>query len=306
MIASIHFRAMGCQVEIKLETDRDGDAVLRHMPACFDALEDRLSRFRPQSELMQFNARAGEWVSLSELLFENVHQAKHMARLTDGLFNPLVLPALLANGYDRSFEQLYPMLKHLPAPIADWRDIDLDVKTMQARIPARSAIDLGGIAKGWSAQYIADQLAEHGPCLVNIGGDIVARDAPAGLPGWQIDVADRDGSEDLTALWLHDAAIVTSGVDYRRWTTMDGQTRHHIIDPLTGEPARTDVRTVTIIHPHAPTAEAYAKAVLLKGSEAGLHWLGTRWHAAGLAVRQDGVVLATHNFVAYLQERITA
>ncbi|MBZ0291091.1 MAG: FAD:protein FMN transferase [Anaerolineae bacterium] len=304
MIQSVSFRAMGCQVEIKLDTDLKVDALLSQMPAQFEALEDCLSRFRPQSELMQFNALAGEWVSLSDVLFGNIHQAKHMARLTNGLFNPLVLPALVASGYNQSFEQLGPASSNPPMIVADWRVIELNVRTMQVRIPVGSAIDLGGIAKGWSAQYIANQLAEYGPCLVNIGGDIVTRAAPAGLPGWRIDVADPDSTGDLTTLWLRDVAIVTSGVDFRRWTTVEGQSRHHIIDPLTGEPAQTDVRTVTIIHPHPPTAEAYAKAVLLKGSEAGLRWLDTRWHAAGLVVRQDAAVLATHNFVTYLQERI--
>lgn len=83
MITSIHFRAMGCQVEIKLETRTGGESILRQMPARFEALEDRRSRFRPHSELMRLNAHANEWVTVSEVLFDNIHQAKHMARLTD-------------------------------------------------------------------------------------------------------------------------------------------------------------------------------------------------------------------------------
>lgn len=305
MMIETTFRAMGCQVEIKLDSDAGGDAILDDMPARFDALENRLSRFRPQSELMQLNGRTGEWVTVSDVLFENIHMAKHMARLTNGLFNPLVLPALLASGYDRSFEHIHPQAAVLSQPIADWQFIELNFKTSQVRLPAGSAIDLGGSAKGWSAQHIADQLANYGSCLVNIGGDIVARGAPEGLPGWQIDIADPDSDMNLTSLWLHDSSIVTSGIDYRRWTTTDGKQRHHIIDPFTGEPAQTDILTVTIIHPHAPTAEAYAKAVLLKGSRAGLDWLNSRWQAAGLVVRQDREVVATSNFVSYFQERIT-
>jgi thiamine biosynthesis lipoprotein len=303
MIPSIQFRAMGCQVEIMLEA-RAAGAVLGRMPARFEALEDRLSRFRPQSELMRLNDRAGEWVSVSDVLFENIHQAKHMARLTDGLFNPLVLPALVANGYDRSFAQLAPGSRGPARPAADWRRIELDRAAQQVRLPAGSAIDLGGVTKGWTAQHLAAELADYGPCLVNIGGDICVCGAPEGLPGWQIDIADPDSETNLAAVWLRDAAIVTSGIDYRRWTTTDGQPRHHIINPLTGEPAVTDARTVTVIHPHAPTAEAYAKAVLLKGSEAGLNWLDSRWHAAGLVVRQDGAVLATPSLVSYFWERI--
>lgn len=304
MIASTTFRAMGCQVEIKLEAV-GADAILSEMPARFDALENLLSRFRPQSELMQLNALAGEWVTVSEVLFENIHMAKHMARLTDGLFNPLVLPALVASGYDRSFEQIGSRPATASQPANDWRYVELNIKKSRVRLPANSAIDLGGSAKGWSAQHIAHQLADHGSCLVNIGGDIVVNGAPEGLPGWQINIADPDNDLDLAAVWLRDTAIVTSGIDYRRWTTADGQQRHHIINPRTGEPAATDVLTATIIHPHASTAEAYAKAVLLKGSRAGLDWLNSRWQAAGLVIQQDRAVVATTNFVSYFQERIT-
>jgi thiamine biosynthesis lipoprotein len=305
MIYTSIFRAMGCRVEIKLETTVSGEAILTTMPERFEALEDQLSRFRPHSELMRFNAMAGEWVTLSDALFENMHQAKHMARLTDGLFNPLILPALIANGYDRSFEQLIPGPVNRVQPVPDWHDIALNVRTHQARIPAGSAVDLGGIAKGWSAQYLCSELAAYGPCLVNIGGDIAVSAAPKGLPGWHINIADPDSDIDLTAVCLHDTAIVTSGIDFRHWTSTDQRFKHHIIHPRTGEPAVTDVRTVTIIHAHAPTTEAYAKAVLLLGSETGLQWINSRWNAAALVVRQDGAVLATNNFVSYLQERNT-
>jgi len=297
---------MGCQIEVRLEAETGCETILADIPARLDALEDRLSRFRPHSELMRLNAQSGEWVTASEVLFENIHQAKHMARLTDGLFNPLVLPAMVASGYDRSFEQITPGPRNAPQPAAGWWSIELNVRNKQVRIPPGSAIDLGGIAKGWSAQHIASELAAYGPCLVNIGGDIAVRGAPLGLPGWRIEIADPDSEGGLAALWLRDTTVVTSGIDYRRWTMADGQTRHHIIDPQTGDSARTDVRTVTIIHPHAPTAEAYAKAVLLKGSEEGLRWLHSRWYAAGLVVRQDRAVLATPDFVTYFEERLTS
>ncbi|MCA9905098.1 MAG: FAD:protein FMN transferase, partial [Anaerolineae bacterium] len=254
---------------------------------------------------MRLNAQVGRWVTASDVLFDNIHVAKHMARLTDGLFNPLVLPALIANGYDRSFESLSPR-PEIPARLApDWRGIELDFAARLVRLPAGGMMDLGGSAKGWTAQRIAAELVASGPCLVNIGGDVVVRGAPDGLPGWQIDIADPTSDDSLSTVWLRDAAIVTSGIDYRRWTGPDGQTRHHIINPVTGMPAETDVLTATIIHPDAATAEAYAKAVLLMGSETGLTWLDERWHAAGLVVRQDGEVVATTDFVSYLREGIS-
>lgn len=300
----IEFRAMGCQVSVHLETDADGRGILRHLPVTVEAIEARLSRFRPDSELMQLNRRAGEWSRASEILFENIQAAKHAALLTDGLFNPLVLPAVLSNGYDRSFEQISMPQPAENIPAADWRAIELKLATREIRIPFNSALDLGGIAKGWTASKLADGLAKCGACLVNIGGDMAARGAPDGLPGWQVDVSDPFNDAPLISLWLTDTSIVTSGVDFRRWKTQGGLTRSHIVDPRTRHSVETDVLTATIVHPHAPIAEAYAKAVMLRGAEAGLNWLNRQWHAAGLVIQHDGKTLATSNFAQSLHERL--
>jgi thiamine biosynthesis lipoprotein len=304
-IYHIAFRAMGCAVTIQLQTDADDNALLQQMPERFDQLESLLSRFRPQSELMRLNAKAGESVLVSEALFANIAAAKHAARITDGLFNPLVLPALVASGYDRSFEQIAtPEPK--PAPvIGDWREIELDMAARLVRIPAGTAIDLGGIAKGWTAQFLADELSAYGPALVDIGGDIAAWGEPDGYPGWQVDIPMPVNDEIAASVMLKDVCIVTTGLDYRRWQKCDGQIAHHIIDPRTGEPAQTDILSATIIHPSGAIAEAYAKAVILLGATAGLEWLDSQWNAAGLVVRQDGAVLATEPFLAFTIERTT-
>lgn len=295
------FRAMGCTVEVQLQTEADGRALLAALPAQFDALEDQLSRFRPHSELMQLNARAGEWVTVSHELFENIANAKQAARFTNGLYNPLVLPAMIANGYDRSFELLDATATTRPAKLGDWHAIGLRHGDQAVRLPAGAAIDLGGIAKGWTAALIADQLAEFGSCILSLGGDIAVRGAPVGEIGWTVAIADPVNGGTLDEFVLRDTHVVTSGTDYRRWQTSDGHHRHHIIDPRTGKSAESDVVSVSIIHPHAPTAEACAKAVLLLGSHAGLEWLNQQWGAAGIVICGSGAVLATSNWPRLLE-----
>lgn len=299
------WRAMGCEVSVQLETEDDGQRLLGELPAQVETIEARLSRFRRASELMRFNAQAGQWVEVSDVLFANIQAAKHAARLTDGDFNPLVLPALLANGYTVNFAELSDPATAAPIPAADWRGIELRPSTHQVRIPTSSAIDLGGIAKGWTVQHIANQLAEAGACLVNFGGDMVARGAPLDLPGWEVAIADPFGEAAIATLWLRDASLVTSGIDFRQWRAQDGTVRHHIIDPHTGQSADSDVMSVSIHHPDASIAEAYAKAVLLRGTSNGLYWLQSRWNAAGLVVRQDRAVIASPEFLWYMSERKT-
>jgi FAD:protein FMN transferase len=302
----IAFQAMGCQITVQLETQVDGNAIMNQIPTRVEIFEEQLSRFRPDSELMRLNARAGEWVAVSDVLLDNIHRAKHAARLTEGLYNPLVLQAMLANGYDRSFERINQPTVTKPTPVPDWQTIELRMKSREVRLPAGSAIDLGGIAKGWTAETLANDLSAYGACLVNMGGDMVARGAPAGFAGWPIEIEDPLNGDVFKTLSLCDGAVATSGTDYRRWQTKDGHIRHHIIDPRTGQSSQTDVLSATVIHEHVTTAESYAKAVILRGANAGLDWLNDHWQTAGLIFQHDGSVLSTSTFTGFIDQRTTS
>ena len=165
MLFFTEFRAMGCRVTIQLEAPSEAKSVFDQIPQQIASIEAQLTRFKPDSDLMQLNAKAGEWVQVSQTLLENILAAKQAARITNGLYNPMVLPAIIASGYDRSFEQMRAVETQSAVQIPPWRKIEIKASTRQIRIPAGAALDLGGIGKGWTAQHIAEQLAtgEHWP-----------------------------------------------------------------------------------------------------------------------------------------------
>ncbi len=306
----IAFRAMGSQFNVWLETADDGDTILRQVPDWVETIEAALSRFRPASELSRLNARSGKWVAASDTLLQAVLNAQGAARLTGGLCNPLVLPALAAAGYTRSFEDLMrDGVEHgvgddpdmTPVVVPDWRGLAVKTKHSTIRLPAGSQIDLGGTAKGWTAEQVADRLSVYGACLVDAGGDLVARAAPHDQPGWLVDVGSPGSDQPLATISVRDTAVATSGIDYRHWVK-NGMPQHHLIDPRTGQPAVTDVLSATVIHPEAVLAEAYAKTLVLLGSDAGLDWLLSQPRQAALVVRRDGAVLATADFQAAIVE----
>jgi thiamine biosynthesis lipoprotein len=105
----------------------------------------------------------------------------------------------------------------------------------------------------------------------------------------------------LYTLRLGRCGIATSGRDYRRWKQGDVW-KHHIIDPRTGEPAETDVFSVTIIAPTVLEAEMAAKVILISGSQGGFAWLEARPSLAGLLFLEDGRRLYSANFDKYLWE----
>jgi thiamine biosynthesis lipoprotein ApbE len=86
---------------------------------------------------------------------------------------------------------------------------------------------------------------------------------PQGQDCWEVGLEDpRDPKTDITLLLLQEGAIATSSVVKRAWK-QGNVSRHHLINPRTGEPANTSWLSVTVIAPHATAAETFAKAFLI-------------------------------------------
>ena len=272
------FRAMGCRMTLWLEMDKaqTAERVLAEAETMFRSAESVLSRFDAASELSWLNGCDGRWTPVSELMWSVITRAFFMAEETDGLFDPTQLGALEAAGYDRSFNEMSPDLFAVSEdrPLnrrGQWRDVLLDAGTRAIWLLPNVRLDLGGIAKGHTAQRVVDFLNERGPCLVDAGGDLTAGAAPLDLPGWPLSVAAPYAAADLPRtdlfqLWLVNGSMATSGIDYRRWRR-NGRSAHHEIDPRTGQPAETDLLTVTVLAKAATRAEAWATAALVAGSD---------------------------------------
>ena len=252
------FRAMGTTIELLVEADRAEEA-LDTVEAEFERLEQILSRFRPDSELSQLN-REGS-VDASPELAEVVELALEARERTGGRFDPTVHDALVAAGYDRTFDDVPA---DGDADAAEGRRCGGAVVLSGRRITLEPGVhlDLGGIGKGFAAERGAELLAVHGPCLVSAGGDVAVRGVPAGGV-WPV------GIDDSLTIGLEHGGIATSGRDRRRWTR-GGSERHHLIDPATGMPAATDILRITVVGRDAIDAEVLAKSLFVGGSREAL------------------------------------
>jgi thiamine biosynthesis lipoprotein len=270
METALRFRAMGTNVHLVVV---DGDSsVLEQSRARIDDLEQRWSRFLAESELALLNREAGSGTptALSAVTFDLVVYAIDAWRATDGLFDPTVLPALVAAGYDRSFEHGPGPTSSRVLPRATCDDIVVDREGLRIMLPRGCALDLGGIGKGRAADLVADELIDSGEVrggCINLGGDLRAFGAtPDGAPGWPVGLEEpEDADSVMLVVGLADGALATSSTTRRRWRGEDGEERHHLIDPRTFEPATTDVHSVSVIGGSAMTAEVHAKASLIAG-----------------------------------------
>ena len=246
------FKAMGTDVELLLDAEpgERADRALDRAEQEFERLEQVMSRFRDDSELSRLN-RDGALDDASRDLVRVVELALEAREATGGRFDPTVHDAMVAAGYDRTFDAVAPDAAsgERPPPAPCGGGIHVDGKRIT--LEPGSRLDLGGIGKGYAVDRVAELLTVVGPCLVNAGGDLAV------LGGsWPVGVTDE------ITLELTRGGIATSGRDRRRWVR-DGEERHHLIDPSTGLPATDAPLRVTVVAGCAAAAEVAAKAAFL-------------------------------------------
>lgn len=213
----------------------------------------RLTRFSPDSELSKLNAAAGRWFEISGELESLLREALRAHELSAGLVNVAVLPSMVAIGYSAPLSEgagavtLDRVVPLRPLPEA------LTVRSGSARVEIGTALDLGGLAKGWMADRLCEQLGPNS--VANIGGDLMAAGRGSDGRGWPVAIAG------VTVL-LSDQGAATSSVLRRRWGDM-----HHLIDPRTGLPAQTGLAEVSVVAGTGVASEVMAKTALLMGPQ---------------------------------------
>jgi thiamine biosynthesis lipoprotein len=264
------------------------------------AVDRACSRFRPDSELSRLNAADGAITSVSELFAELIGAALRAARLTAGDVDPTCGQALAEIGYDRDFAVLRaaggaePRLGRPGGTVPGWRNVHLDRARRLVQLTGGAQLDLGATAKAWAADRCAEIIAAKADSgvLVSLGGDIaVAGAAPA--EGWRVRVTDDHAAGPQArgqTVTIRSGGLATSSTTVRTWA-LGGRRVHHIIDPATGEPARSCWRTVSVAAGCCADANTASTAAIIRG-EAALSWLRDAGLPARL-VREDGSVETT-------------
>lgn len=157
-----------------------------------------------------------------------------------------------------------------------------------------AGVDLGGIAKGFIADRLAELLTGRGvdSALIDLGGNILALGEKNGGE-WRIGIKDPRNPDKLAAvLPLRNRSVVTSGV-YERNFTADGVFYHHILDPKTGRPVQGGLASVTIVAEKSVDADALSTACFVLGTEKGLELIESLEGIEALFIDDEGEMTAS-------------
>lgn len=295
---------MACQWDILLNHGQyptGPEHALRALESIED-WEERLSVFRPSSELSQINHQAADQpVAVSDAMWTVLELARDLWEWTGGAFDITSAPLSQCWGFLKR-EGRMPDEQEIAAALKnvgmDQVELNAEHQTVQFLNP-QITLNLGGIGKGWALDQIAQQLREQnvddflfhaGQSSVVAAGNRVTAEmvaaarnrsqpepsAEASEPhsseaepgiGWDVGVSHPlFPDQQLGVIHLHDQALGTSG-SARQFVHYRGQRLSHILDPRTGRPAQ-GVLSATVLAPTAAQADALGTACFVLGPDA--------------------------------------
>jgi thiamine biosynthesis lipoprotein len=229
-------------------------------------VERTMSHFTADSDVGRANLGAASGpVAVTAATAAVLEEALRWAEASDGRFDPCLgratalwnvgerrMPPSASETQRLAGERLYQELE-----VDRWRG-DHVVRFRSDAV----AIDLGGIAKGYGVDRAVRALRDRGVenALVNAGGDLYAIGLSEDGDPWEIGVRDpRDPRRLAAKLCVSDRALATSG-DYFQYFDHGGRRYHHLIDPATGEPRHSRLRSVTVAAEACMAADAAGTA----------------------------------------------
>ena len=250
----------------------NADAIYTGVEALIRELEGDLSLHLPNSEIARINEAAGrEPVQVSERTFELLQRAKTLSEESDGCFDITIAPVVELWGITSDHPHV-PTDEELAQAMSEMglEDLVLDEEERTAYLTRPGmAIDLGGIAKGWTADQIRDYCRENGAerGYVSLGGNLmIIGERPDGDP-FKFGLRDPQGdaSQYLGTVTLDDGWTMATTGGYERYFEEDGIRYHHVLDPKTGYPADSDLLSVAVLSQDGTLADYLSTTLFIKG-----------------------------------------
>lgn len=278
--------------------------------------QDTLSWRMEGSEVARVNAAAGSGagVPVSNRLYAELEVLLKLSEDSGGAFDITVRPVAAlwnidgwANGKnttDKSSMRI-PTKEQIALALLQTGYEKVLLEDGTVTLPEGMALDLGAAGKGIAcdriALYLQSQYVQG--AVVSVGGSVVTLGKkPDGTP-WQIGIVDpRDTSAFIGILYLEGTHFVSTSGDYERYVEVDGVRYHHILNPATGYPAESGVRSVTVLCDSGILSDALSTACFVLGEEKGMA-LAEAYGAEALFVNQEGGISMTEGMKQLFQER---
>lgn len=263
-----------------------------------DSIENRLSSYDDRWSVFKTDSLVSR-ISFSEVMLEVdgdteelIQESVRCGNDTDGCFD--VTSLALNRLWKRKLKG-----SELPAEneicearrLVDFRKIELKNRSVNMN---GMGLDLGGIAKGFLLAKTVEMLKAEGikSATISLGGAVYALGRNViGIRNPFLPVNRGMAESSILKIEAADEAIITSGV-YEQETIINGRKYSHIINPQTGYPAETDLRSVTLIGTEPAMLDGYATAFIIMGMEESMKLIKKK-ELEAIFILNDGKIFAT-------------
>lgn len=289
---------MGTVVSVTLYDHKD-EAIIQKAFDRVKEIEDEVSINKSGTELDKVNELSGkEPVKVKNDTFTIVKKGLEYSKLSEGSFDitigPLVklwsigLPEAKVPTKDEIVKTI---------PLIGYNNLQINEQDKSIFLKQKGMIiDLGGIAKGYTADEISKVLKDNGikDAIIDLGGNIFAMGQnPNGNP-WRIGIQNPfETRGDLVgSINVINKSVVTSGI-YERYIEKDGKRYHHILSPFTGYPYDNEIAGITIVSDKSVDGDALSTTVFSKGLEQGMKFVEKLQGIDAIFVTKDKKVYIT-------------
>ncbi len=271
---------MGTQYSITIvqPDEIEQENLKAEVSALLSAINAAMSTYDPNSELSLINQNSSmDWIEISEALYTVLQAAISVADASGGAFDVTVGPLVNLWGFGPNRGTgIVPD----PSAIASAGErvgtnkfVIRDNPSALRKQHPEVSIDLSGIAKGYAVDILAGFLQEQGyeDFLIDIGGELRVAGLNRNGTAWRIGIENPTvgGREVGKTVALTNTGLASSG-NYRNYFESEGVRYGHTIDPKTGAPTQHRLASVTVLHPTAMLADAWATALMSLGFDEGL------------------------------------
>lgn len=284
-------------IQVKIYDNVD-DQILEECEKLCKKYDLLFSKTNDESDVSKINQAGGNPVTVSDETVALLKKGIEYGNLSEGAFD-ITINSISSLWDFHSDSHKLPSEEEINEnlPSVNYKNITIDGNQVSLS-DEHASIDLGGIAKGYIADKLAEYLKENDVkhAIINLGGNILTIGSKPDGSDYNIGIKDPsnpDGTP-ITSVKASDKSVVTTGI-YERYFEKDGTIYHHILDSKTGYPCNNSLASVTIITDSSADADALSTTCYLLGLEKGMELIQSLDNTDAIFITKENKIYDTRD-----------